>query len=321
MNNFKEIEQLFQTGGLKPNKLLGQNFLVDKKILEKILAAADLSKNDTVLEVGPGLGILTAALAERAGYIMTVEKDKRLTEILKEKFKNTKNLEIIQGDVMKLSHLLTPSPPVGKGRLSGDGPEISTPYKLIANIPYYLTARLIRTFLESANPPQQMILMIQKEVAERICAKPPKMSLLAVSVQFYAIAEICAIVPRQAFWPQPKVDSAIIRITPRSQNLFPERSAEGAKSKGLPASAFDSSRQYVGTLLGNKYTSAFRMQFFRIVKAGFSQPRKQLINNLSRGLKTERFQITQVLKKIGLAPQQRAETLSLVDWLKLTKFL
>ncbi len=294
-----EVKQLIRQYDLKPNKLLGQIFLVDEKVLEKILAAAGLSKNDNVLEVGPGLGVLTEKLAELAGQVIAVEKDKKLIEILKKQFLKVKNVEIIQGDILKE---IQNSHPTGD-HPKGEKFKIQN-YKLVANIPYYLTSHLIREFLESANPPNEMILMIQKEVAQRICAQPPHMSLLAVATQFYAIAEICAIVSKNSFWPKPKVDSAIIKITPYSSPLY-KRGVRGDLEipPNLP-------------LLKGGVNN-----FFRIVKAGFSQPRKQLINNLSRGLKTDRAEIAAILKKIGLAPEQRAETLSVTNWVKLTDLI
>ena len=298
MNDLKTILKKYD---LKPNKLLGQNFLIDRAVLEKIIGAADLSKKDTVLEVGPGLGILTEELAKRAGEVIAVEKDKRLVSFLQKRFDRVKNIDILQGDAMKFN---SPQPPL---KLRGGEGELYH-YKLVANIPYYLTSHLIRKFLEAENPPAQIVLMVQKEVAQRICAKPPEMSLLAVSVQFYAEPKIISFVSKKSFWPRPKVDSAIIKITPR--NLPPlQRGIEGdlkTITKILPNPPLPKE--------GTEH-------FFRIVHAGFSHPRKQLINNLNSDLKIDRAKIAAALKKIGLAPEQRAETLSVEDWIKLTKQL
>lgn len=255
---------------VKPNKLLGQNFLVDKSVLHQIVSTADLSKEDTVLEVGPGTGLLTQELVQRAGQVIAIEKDRKLAFDLKEKFRDTPNLKIVEGDVLKFLDF-------GIEELIGD-------WKVVANIPYYLTAILIRKLLEGKNPPSDMVLMVQKEVAQRICARPPRLSLLAVSVQFYAQAKIIAKVSRHSFKPKPKVDSAIIKITPRDEKI--------------------NDRQ--------------RKSFFRLVKAGFSQPRKQLANNLSTSLKIKRDEVNFFIKKAGLKPEQRAGHLSLDDWLKLT---
>lgn len=255
---------------IKPNKLLGQNFLVDKNVLAKIIAAADLFKNDTVLEVGPGKGILTRELAARANRVVAVEKDRRLAALLQEDFKNAENIEIVQADILKFLK----SRPIEN-------------YKVVANIPYYLTSHLIRLLLESPHPPREMVLLVQQEVAQRICAQPPRMSLLAIAVQFYAQAKIIAKVPRGAFRPQPKVDSAVIKITPLKKT-------------------------------GNE---DFARRFFRIAKAGFSQPRKQLQNNLRNGLKIDQEKISAALKSLKIKPAQRAESLALKEWLKLADIL
>jgi 16S rRNA (adenine1518-N6/adenine1519-N6)-dimethyltransferase len=234
--------------------------LIDKNILRKIIEAADLSEKDTVLEIGSGLGTLTQELAQKAKKVITVEKDKRLTEILSKELRDYNNIEIVHADI--LSYKL----PV-------------TSYKIIANIPYYLTSPLIRMFLESKNPPQEMTLSTQKEVAQRICAKPPKMNLLAISVQFYGQPKIISYISKNCFWPRPKVDSAIIKI------------GEIKKPKNFNIK-----------------------RFFQIVRAGFSSPRKQLANNLSKGLKIDREKIKKALTECNLDIQVRAETLSVENW-------
>lgn len=271
-----ELKNLLDKYGLKPNKLLGQNFLIDQNILKKIIVSAGLSKNDTVLEAGPGLGVLTEALASVAGQVIAVEKDERMAKILQNILAEKKigNIEIIKDDILNIPNSVFQVPY----------------YKVVANIPYYLTAHLIRQFLESKNPPSNMILMLQKEVAERICAKPPKMSLLAVSVQFYGEPKIISIVSKNSFWPKPKVDSAILEIS-------------GIERNGKQTPRVSSER------------------FFNVVRAGFSHPRKQLVNNLGAELNIGREEIIDALKKIGIEPKQRAETLSLNDWKKLTEIL
>ena len=205
---FRELKKLLKKYNLRPSRRLGQNFLVDEKVLRKIIEAAELSKNDIVLEIGPGIGNLTVKLAKRVKKVVAVEKDQRMIEILKETLKDFKNVKIIKADILKFS------------------PKIynlkSKIYKVVANIPYYLTSPLIRKFVETVEvKPQLLVLMVQKEVAQRICTKPPDMSILAVSVQFYAKAEIISFVSKKSFWPQPKVDSAIIKIIPRkSASIF-----------------------------------------------------------------------------------------------------
>jgi len=262
----KEIKGLLSKYETRPSKGLGQNFLIDKNILQKIVDSADLKLSNTVLEVGPGIGTLTKELAQKVGKVIAVEKDSTMIGILKETLKDYKNVEVINADILNYS------------------PQ-TTSYKLVANIPYYLTSPLIRKFLELQNPPQEIILMIQKEVAQRICAKPPKMSLLAVSVQFYADPKIISYVSKSCFLPAPKIDSAIIKITPHFTRESP----------------------------------AFAEKFFSVVKAGFSHPRKQLAGNLSKELKLEKTQAENWLLKNNLKPSQRAETLSIEDWVNLTK--
>jgi 16S rRNA (adenine1518-N6/adenine1519-N6)-dimethyltransferase len=265
MSSPKEILKKYR---IFPSKRLGQSFLIDKKVLKKIVEAAELSKNDIVLEVGPGIGNLTKELAKRAKKIIAVEKDKRMVEILEETLEDFKNVKIVRADILKFPiHQLQ-----------------TTDYKLVANIPYYLTSYLIRKFLELKNKPKLIVLMVQKEVAQRICAKPPKMNLLAVSVQFYAKPKIISFVSKNCFWPRPKVDSAIIKIKP----------LVNAEKRLIDADLF-----------------------FRIVRAGFSQPRKQLINNLSKKLKKDKKIVRDWLLKCNIPPNKRAQALSIEDWKKL----
>jgi len=273
------IRDLFKKYRFRPSKRFGQNFLIDKGVLRKIIEAANLQPEDIVLEIGPGLGTLTVELAKKAEKVIAIEKDPKMVEILKETLKDFQNVEIIQKDILKI-------PDSRFQILNSD--------KLVANLPYYVVSPVIRKFLESESPPKEMILMVQKEVAQRICAQPPDMNLLAVSVQFYAEPKIISYVPKTSFWPQPKVDSAIIKIIPYSHGRIRIPRAEG---EGC----------------------AFRMLFFKIVKAGFSQPRKQLINNLSKKLKIDKIKVKDWLLKTNIQPTQRAETLDVEDWIKLSK--
>ncbi len=245
---------------------MGQNFLIDENVLNKIVETADIKSDDIILEVGPGLGILTTELAERAKRIIAVEKDKELCEILKNILtaQNIINVEIVHGDILQLQQI-----------------QKLQRYKIVANIPYYLTSPLIRKFLEANNKPDEIILMIQKEVAQRICAKPPKMSLLSVAVQFYAKPEIIALVSKNCFYPAPKVDSAIIKIIPHQ---IPKINTE---------------------------------KFFKLVKIGFSAKRKMLINNLSRNLEIVSCELEIIFDKIGFDRKLRAENLTIDDWFKI----
>jgi len=272
-----------------PTKL-GQNFLKNNDIVKKIVAAADLKSDDLVLEIGPGKGILTEELAKVAGKVVAVELDRNLVPLLKTRFKNQKNVEIIEGDILKtdISSLL--------------GHQMSKSeknYKIVANLPYYITSPIIRLFLESELPPTEMILMVQKEVAERIVAKPGQMSILAVSVQYYANAEILFEVGKENFEPVPEVDSCVIKIIPRLKTS-PGASRHPLLKKGEGED-------------GKK--------FFQIVKAGFSAKRKTLVNNLSNSLHLDKTLVEKKLKTAGLKPTVRAQELSIEDWKNLVKLL
>ena len=266
---------------------MGQNFLIDMEAIKKVIESAQLSKNDIVLEIGPGIGNLTIELAKKVKKLIAVEKDPTMVKILRKTLTDFDNVKVIQDDILK----------IGNWEL-----EIGNSYKVVANLPFYLTAPVIRKFLEMENRPKEMVLVVQKEVAQRICpprrarssgeagAKPPRMNLLAVSVQFYAKPEIETFVPKKSFWPQPKVDGAIIKIIPKKLSTRPG-------SVDL---------------------------FFKIVKAGFSQPRKQLINNLSKEFlpagrqgNLNREKVKDWLSKNNVRPSQRAETLSVEDWINL----
>ena len=188
-----------------PKKSLGQNFLINRGVLKKIILAADLKEGDIVVEVGPGTGNLTKELAKIAKNVVAIEKDRGLIPVLKEGLRDYNNVEIIQEDVLKI-----------------DGANLlrycANTYKLVGNIPYYITSYLLKTIFEKWPMPERIVLMVQKEVAQRIVAKPPKMNLLALSVQFYAEPKIISYVSRGSFRPMPKVDSAIIRLMPKNEN-------------------------------------------------------------------------------------------------------
>jgi len=268
----KVVESLLKKYGTLPSKKLGQNFLIDEKVVDKFTKACNLIPEDIVLEVGPGVGTLTLKIAKKAKRVIAIEKDSKMCEILKETLGDLKNVRVIQGDILKID------------------PKLYLPktksYKVVGNLPFYLSTSLVQKFLESKKQPSEMVLVVQKEVGQRICAQPPKMSILAVSVQFYARAKIVSYIPRSSFWPQPEVDSAIIKI----------------ETKGK--------RQAIRV---NKDL------FFKIVKAGFAHPRKQLINNLAKALKMNKETVKNWLLKNKIEPSLRAETLTLEDWQNLTK--
>jgi 16S rRNA (adenine1518-N6/adenine1519-N6)-dimethyltransferase len=268
------VQRLLREHGLRPRQRLSQRFLADEGVLERIVAAAEIAPTDTVLEVGPGLGTLTRALAARAGRVIAVELDAQLVAILHQRLADYPNVTIVQGDILQLA----PAELVGP----------HTPYLVVANLPYYITALILRHFLEATRPPERLVLMVQKEVAQRILATPGQMSLLAVSVQFYARPRLVGYVPAAAFYPRPQVDSAIVCLDVCSQPPVP----------------VDDVRD-----------------FFRVVAAGFSQPRKQLKNALAHALGLPIAAVIDALTAAEIAPQQRAESLSLSDWARLASRL
>ncbi|MBC7264226.1 MAG: ribosomal RNA small subunit methyltransferase A [Chloroflexi bacterium] len=272
----KSLRALFTEFGFRPDKALGQNFLRDERLLPRILAAAEISPDDTIIEVGAGFGVLTRALAERARRVVAVEVDRRLIPILEHRLSDLTNVKLVHADVLSISPvaLLAPeSPPY---------------YKVVANLPYYITSPTLRHFLESEQKPTRMVVMLQREVAERIIAKPGDMSLLAVSVQFYARPKIIAHISRHSFYPPPEVDSALVRL-----DLY-ETPPYDVPEPGI---------------------------FFDIVRAGFGQRRKQLRNSLARGLGLTTEQVVKLLNNCGINPTHRAEDLSLDEWACLSRAL
>lgn len=258
----------------RPNKRLGQNFLVNRGIIEKIITAAELTKTDTVLEIGPGHGALTFELAQKAGTVIAIEKDKALAELLRAKLteQNIGNVEVIEGDILKFL-------------VSSFQFQVLS-YKVVANIPYYLTSALIRQLLELEHPPERIILTIQKEVAQRIVAHEGKESILSLAVKFYADAAILFYVSRGSFSPAPNVDSAVIAITPRKEKQVVTPEA-----------------------------------FFAVVKAGFSAPRKKLLGNLATGLSLEKEAIAPILASLGIDAHARPEQIPLAQWVALARAL
>jgi 16S rRNA (adenine1518-N6/adenine1519-N6)-dimethyltransferase len=275
----KRTKALLRRYGIRARKGLGQNFLVDSDVLEAIVAAAALSPQDTVIEVGPGLGILTTELAKRVGWVIAIELDDRLAEILK-KTLPYENVVILNEDVLGVSPaaLLQKSAP--------RFPSAWRSYKVVANLPYYITSPVLRHFLEAPVRPETMVVMVQKEVARAIVAGAGKRSLLSIAVQFYGRPEIVADVPAAAFYPPPAVDSAVVKI-----DVYPRPPVEVADVNG----------------------------FFKLVKAGFTAPRKQIANSLSQGLGLPKNEVTAMLAKAAIDPQRRAETFSLEEWARLCR--
>ena len=251
-----------------PKKSLGQHWLTDDRTLSTIVQTAGVQKSDTVLEIGPGQGSLTSKLTAKAGQVIAIELDESLAASLP-KTLNAGNLEVIQGDVLKF-----------------DLSTLPRHYKVVANIPYYLTSNLLRILAESANPPAFMVLLVQKEVAERLCAVPGQMSILAVSVQLYYECRLGQLIPAELFTPPPKVDSQVVILNQRPKPLF-----ENLDSK----------------------------LFFRLVKAGFSEKRKKLRSSLAGGLGISRQEVDGLLKKAAINGDRRAQELSLREWHRLLR--
>lgn len=270
---------------MKPKKSLGQNFLQNEKILEKIIKEASIGINDSILEVGPGTGALSFKIAQKTQKFIMVEKDKFLAKKIardlqfpiiifdeekqkekKCKFENRKG--VIEGDILKINLVEL----IEKNNFQN--------YKVVANIPYYITSSILRLFLETKYPPKEMILMTQKEVAERITAKPDQMSVLAISVQYYAQAKLLFYVGRENFYPVPEVDSAVTKIVPNEKHRKKEES---------------------------KF-------FFRLVRAGFSSKRKTLLNNLSNSFHLDKKITEEKIRKAKLNPNQRAQELNIKNW-------
>ena len=258
--------------GIRGGRRLGQNFLVNRGVLHNIVAAAELGPADTVIEVGPGLGLLTRDLVQRAGQVIAIELDERLADALGQALHYPPNLNIIKDDVLRVdtAALLAPF-------------QVAD-YKVVANLPYYITSPTLRHFLEERVKPSLLVVMVQQEVGQTIVAKPGEMSLLSVSIQFYGQPRIICRVPAECFFPQPKVDSVLLRI-----DVYREP----------PVKVTDQSR------------------FFDLVRAGFGSRRKQLHNSLAHGLQMETQKVISLLEQAGIDPKRRAETLSLDEWARL----
>ncbi len=260
-----KVPTILREFGLRPQKSLGQNFLIDSTALENIVRAAEVAPTQNVLEIGPGVGSLTRYLAGAARKVVAVELDSALVPALQSVLSDWENVSIIQGDILDLDPAEL---------MQGES------YQVVANIPYYITSALIRHLLESGNPPQRLVLTIQKEVAERICATD-KYSLLALSIQVYGKPTTVLQIPAGAFYPPPKVDSKVIRIDLYDQPLVPV--------------------EHLDT-------------FFKLAKAGFSQKRKTLLNALSGGLGVSKDDVRALLTRAAIDPQRRAETLQIHEW-------
>ena len=267
-----QIKSICDKYGIVPSKSKGQNFLIDTEVVEKIIDAANINSNDIVMEVGPGVGVLTGELIKSAGKLSAVELDRNACDYMRVEFGGNSKFELIEKDVLRLNRLESGFKNFG--------------YKVVANLPYNITSKFLRQFLEQEPKPSEMVLMVQKEVAERIVAPVGEMSLLALSAQFYSDAEIIFVVGRNSFWPSPKVDSAVIRLK-----------------------------------LKEKLLQISDKELFRIAKMGFASKRKQLHNNISAGLKISSEQAKEAIKSCGFDEKIRAQDLGVEDWIKLANRL
>ncbi len=268
-----DVREILRRYNLEPRRELGQHFLVDARALARIVAAAELTAEDTVLEIGAGVGNLTRLLAIEARRIVAVEIDRRFLPVLEVELADLPNIRLVSGDILALN----PSELMGE-----------EPYKVVANLPYAITSAVLRHLLEAQTPPRRMVVTVQREVAERIVARGRRMSLLAVSVQFYGRPQLLFRLRPGAFYPPPEVESAVVRIDRHPQP--PKDVADVA-------------------------------WFFQVVRAGFSQPRKQLINSLAGGLGIPSEKAADGLRRAGIDPRTRAERLSLEDWARLSRVL
>lgn len=273
LTNIHELRNLLYAHGMRPNKSFGQNFLIDRSVLQLIVQAADITPNDEVLEVGAGTGVLTRELARHAQRVVAVELERDMLTLLRKITQPYTHIELVAHNLLYLN------------------PQTlfeQRPYKLVANLPYYITAPTFRHFLESANAPRLMVVMVQWEVAQRIIAAPGDLSVLAISIQLYGKPQIVARVPARAFYPAPKVDSAIVRVdvSPQSPLLAQERE-----------------------------------RFFRVVQAGFGEKRKQLHNSLTHGLHYKNEQVRAWLAVANIDASRRAETLSIDEWIQLWRII
>ncbi len=265
-----DLKSLMASYGISPNKNLGQNFLLDETVITDMIEAAQVHSTDTVLEIGPGLGVLTKALSAKAGQVVVYELDPKLAELIRGQA--VPNIRVEEGDALDL-----PLPPRGSGAL---------PYKIVANIPYSITGPLLRRWLAANPAPISLTVLVQAEVAERICAQPGQMSILSVVTQLHGEPRLVRWVPAEAFYPAPKVDSAVVHVD---------------VSAGLKLDVDE-------------------VRFMRLVKFGFAQKRKQLKNTLAAGLHKDPAEIELILRDAGLSATVRAQELSLEDWKRLYDF-
>jgi 16S rRNA (adenine1518-N6/adenine1519-N6)-dimethyltransferase len=264
--------RLLQQRGLRPRKALGQHFLLDQHIVQRIVQVAEVAPGDVVIEIGPGLGILTEALLNAGAEVFAIELDKGLAEHLRATFRDVNRFHLIEGDALKID----PASLVPEEK----------DYAVVANLPYSIASAVLMHLLEAKKPPYRLTVMVQREVAERLVAKPPAMTILGVAAQFFTTPRIAFVVPPDAFYPPPNVDSAVVVLDVRPCPPLPPEE---------------------------------RAQFFRIVNAGFRHKRKQIANSLADEFRVPKEAVVQWLAAAGIDPARRAETLTVEDWVKLSQ--
>jgi 16S rRNA (adenine1518-N6/adenine1519-N6)-dimethyltransferase len=268
----EEIIEILKKYGIRLTKGMGQNFLINNNVIEKVLRLSGIENSDIVVEIGPGIGVLTQEIAKHAKFVVAIEKDRLLSEISKENLKKFKNVEIINQDVLKIDikKLFLELGIRGKK------------YSIIANLPYNISLRIIREFLEKDFFPESMTVIIQKEVGQKICDK--KSNLPKIAFNFYGKPKNLFYISKESFWPKPKVDGSVLQIDGIQKNL----------------------------------PDIDRKMFFNILKIGFAHPRKTILNNLSSGFKINKEEILEILKTSKIDFKTRPENLEMKEWINLT---
>ena len=273
------MKKLLKSNNLKPNFTYGQNFLIDDIVLQDIVDAAEITSNDCVLEIGPGIGNLTRLLCERAGFVLSIEKDPKFFPILKSVKKDyPKNFRFEIADALEFDFqgFFTNHCPLTTNHSS---------YKVVANIPYYITGKILQMLMTAKFKPSSVVVLTQKEVARNLSAKAGDLGILAISVQLYGEPKLIQGVPAKSFYPAPKVDSAIIKI-----DLFPEP----------------------------KYKIAGEQKFFKTLKACFAGKRKQIHNTLVNNLHLDKVLVSGILSELKINPAARPQELSIEQWVELS---
>ena len=279
-----QVHKVLRQHDIRPDRTLGQNFLVDPVILTKIAQSAEIDRSDVALEIGAGTGALTTLLARDAGHVIALEIDDRMIPILQSELAAFDNTSVVHGDILALD------PPAVVREHAPPQPASHLRYQVVGNLPYYITSAILRRILEASPRPERIVVTVQREVAQRIVAQPGDMSVLAVSVQFYGDPELLFSIKPGSFYPSPDVESAVLRIDVRPASPLPDDQIDA---------------------------------FFTVVRAGFSQRRKQLHNALSAGLgqRISKDEAAARLKSASVDPRRRAQSLSVQEWIDVTSAL